>query len=99
MTPDQPQSEPNLPPLYSAAALRANRDPFMEAVVRAEAGDPAGTFLWARRSDCIDFAVILEPDRPRGESLPVSLVAMVAMLDALGGVIEPSVATACASCA
>ncbi len=92
MTPDEPQSEPNLPPLYSATALRANRDPFMEAVVRAEAGDPAGTFLWARRSDCLDFAVILEPDRPREESLPVSLVAMVAMLDALGGVIEPTVA-------
>ncbi len=92
MTPDEPQSDLDLPPLYSATALGADRDPFVEAILRAEAGDGAGTFLWARRTDCIDFAVILEPDQPRDESLPVCLVAMVAMLDALGGVIEPTVA-------
>jgi biotin-(acetyl-CoA carboxylase) ligase len=91
MMQDDSKADPDLPPIYAVKALRAGRDAFVEAVGRAEAGDPAGTFLWARRSDCIDLAVVLEPDHPRVQSVPVCLVAMVAMLDALGGVIEPSV--------
>lgn len=86
------QADPELPPLYGGIALDAGRDPFEDAVGRAEAGDPAGTFVWSRRPDCIDLAVVLEPDLPRADSLPVCLVAMVAMLDALGGVIPPSIA-------
>ena len=92
MAQDEAKPDPNLPPLYAVRALRADLDAFVEAVGRAETGDPAGTFLWTRRSDYIDLAVVLEPDHPRAQSLPVCLVAMVAMLDALGGVIAPSVA-------
>ena len=91
MMQDDSKADPDLPPIYAVKALRAGRDAFVEAVGRAKAGDPAGIFLWARRSDCIDLAVVLEPDHPRAQSVPVCLVAMVAMLDALGGVIEPSV--------
>jgi biotin-(acetyl-CoA carboxylase) ligase len=89
---DEPKQDPDLPPLYAATALRADQDPLDEAIDQARAGAPAGAFLWSRRSDCIDFAVVLEPDHPREQSLPVALVAMVAMLEALGGVMPPSIA-------
>ena len=92
MIEDATFQDPGLPPLYSPTALRADQDPFAEAVGRAQAGDPAGTFLWSRRSDCIDLAVVLEPDHSREQSLPVCLVVMVAMVEALGGVVPPSIA-------
>ena len=76
MAQDEAKPDPDLPPLYAVRALRADLDAFVAAVGRAETGDPAGTFLWTRRSDCIDLAVVLEPDHPRAQSLPVCLMAL-----------------------
>ena len=82
---------PILPPLYRGAALDAAGDAFLEAQARARAGAGAGTLLWSARDDRFDCAVVLEPERPLAESLPVHYVALLGFGDALGALLPPAV--------
>ena len=53
----------DLPPGYTLVALRERGDAFARACeIAAEAG--AGTLVWVRRYDLVEFAVVLEPDEP-----------------------------------
>ena len=53
----------DLPPGYTLVALRELGDAFAHASeIAAEAG--AGTLVWVRRYDLVEFAVVLEPDEP-----------------------------------
>ena len=63
----------DLPPGYTLVALRELGDAFAHGCeIAAESG--AGTLVWLRRYDLVEFAVILEPDEPP-RSAPRSLFA------------------------
>ena len=72
----------DLPPPYRAIALREVGDAFMHAqAVAAEQG--AGTLVWVRRYDTVEFAVVLEPDEPLAGARRALYAAMNAAADAL----------------
>ena len=53
----------DLPPGYTLVALRELGDAFAHGCqIAAEAG--AGTLVWVRRYDLVEFAVVLEPNEP-----------------------------------
>ena len=53
----------DLPPGYTLVALREVGDAFAHGcAIAADAG--AGTLIWVRRYDLVEFAVVLEPDQP-----------------------------------
>ena len=83
---------PHLPPLYRGISLDAAGDAFVEAQARARVRAGAGTLLWSARDDRFDCAVILEPERPLSQSLPVHYVALLGLGDALGALLPPAVA-------
>jgi len=71
-----------LPPFYRAINLREHQDAFDHArSIAAEAG--AGTLVWVRRFDTIEFALIVEPDEPLSAARRVLYAAMSALGDAL----------------
>ncbi len=77
-----------LPPLFSLVTLREVGDAFAHAcAIAPEAG--AGTLVWTRRFDLVEFAVVLEPE----EALPMArgavFVGMNAMADALAAYCPP----------
>src|SRR5260370_7346062 len=53
----------DLPPGYTLVALRELGDAFAHGCeIAAEAG--AGTLIWVRRYDLVEFSVVLEPAEP-----------------------------------
>jgi biotin-(acetyl-CoA carboxylase) ligase len=73
----------DLPPGYTLVALREVGDAFRHAcAVAADAG--AGTFVWARRFDLLDVAVVLEPEEPLLSARRAFLIGMAALADAVG---------------
>lgn len=69
----------DLPPPYRAVVLREHRDAFAHACeIAALAG--AGTLVWVRRFDCLETAVVLEPEEP----LETARRAIYAVLNAAG---------------
>jgi hypothetical protein len=73
----------DLPPAYRLITLREAGDAFAHACVIAEDAG-AGTFVWARRFDVLDIAVVLEPEEPLGSARRALLIGMVALADAVG---------------
>jgi hypothetical protein len=74
--------ELDLPPVYSAVALREVGDAFAHArEIAAEAG--AGTLVYVGRFDLAEFAVVLEPDEPLQSARRAFYAGMVALVDAL----------------
>ena len=72
----------DLPPLYRGVALREHQDAFRHArEIADEAG--AGTLVWVRRFDTVEFALILEPEEPLREARRALYAAMAAVGDAL----------------
>ena len=72
----------DLPPGYTLVALRELGDAFAHGcAIAAEAG--AGTLVWVRRYDLVEFAVVLEPD----EALVSARRAFFAGMNALGDAI------------
>ena len=64
----------DLPPGYTLVALREFGDAFAHGCeIAAEAG--AGTLVWVRRYDLVEFAVVLEPDEPLARRAARSLPA------------------------
>ncbi len=73
----------DLPPGYTLVALRELGDAFAHGrEIAAETG--AGTLVWVRRYDLVEFAVVLEPD----EALVSARRAFFAGMNALGDAIS-----------
>jgi biotin-(acetyl-CoA carboxylase) ligase len=88
MRPPTDSQKLDLPPGYREIPLREHRDAFTHAqVIAAEEG--AGTFVWVRRFDSIEAAVVLEPEQPLFEARGALLAGMNAAADALGQYCPP----------
>ncbi len=82
---DQPL---DLPPGYTLVALREHGDAFAHAcVIAADAG--AGTLVWVRRYDLVEFAVVLEPDEPLRSARRALFAGMNATGDAIAAHCPP----------
>jgi hypothetical protein len=78
----------DLPPGFAAVTLRESGDAFAHArAIAAEAG--AGTLVWVRRYDLLEFAVVLEPDEPLVSARRAHFAAMNAIGDALAAHCPP----------
>ncbi len=78
----------DLPPGYSAVALREHGDAFAHAqTIAAQAG--AGTLVYVRRYDLVEFALVLEPDEPLVSARRAHYASMVAMADAIAAHCPP----------
>lgn len=79
-----PQAEQplDLPPGYTLISLREYGDAFAHGCnIAAEAG--AGTLVWVRRYDLVEFAVVLEPDEPLASARRAFFAGMNATGDAI----------------
>jgi biotin-(acetyl-CoA carboxylase) ligase len=81
-----------MPPLFRALAVTPDIDPFERALQVATEGAEAGTVLWSIGQDRCQAAVVLAPEHPLEDSLPIVLVAMLGLGDALGALLPPVVA-------
>lgn len=78
----------DLPPGYTLVALRELGDAFAQACdIAARAG--AGTLVWVRRYDLVEFAVILEPDEPLKSARRAMFAGMNALADAIAAHCPP----------
>jgi hypothetical protein len=72
----------DLPPGFELVALREGFDAFAHAqTIAAQRG--AGTLVWTRRFDLVEFAVVLEPDEPLLSARRAFYACMNAMADSL----------------
>ena len=78
----------DLPTVYHAIALREYRDAFTHAQAVA-ADEGAGTLVWVRRFDTIEFAVVLEPEQKLSQARCALYAGMNAAADALGTYCPP----------
>jgi hypothetical protein len=82
---DQPL---DLPPGYTLVALREHGDAFAHACsIAAEAG--AGTLVWVRRYDLVEFAVVLEPEEALRGARRAVFAGMNATADAIAAHCPP----------
>jgi hypothetical protein len=72
----------DLPPLYELVRLRERGDAFAHACAIAEARG-AGTLVWVRRYDLVEFAVVLEPEEPLASARRAIYAGTNALADAL----------------
>lgn len=79
-TPHTPRLD--LPPAFREITLREAGDAFSEAR-RLAAKEGAGTIVWVRRFDVVEFAVVLEPDEPLAAARRAYYMALCALFDAL----------------
>ena len=78
----------DLPPGYTLVALRELGDAFAHGCdIAAEAG--AGTLVWVRRYDLVEFAVVLEPDEPLNSARRAFFAGMNAVADAIAAHCPP----------
>jgi hypothetical protein len=83
-----PEQTLDLPPGYTLVALRELGDAFAHGCqIAAEAG--AGTLVWVRRYDLVEFAVVLEPDEPLKSARRAFLAGMNAVADAIAAHCPP----------
>jgi biotin-(acetyl-CoA carboxylase) ligase len=72
----------DLPPGFELVVLREGGDAFVHAqAIAARRG--AGTLVWVRRFDLVEFAVVLEPDEPLATARRAFYAGMCAMADSL----------------
>lgn len=78
----------DLPPGYTLVALRELGDAFAHGCdIAAESG--AGTLVWVRRYDLVEFAVVLEPDEPLRTARRALFAGMNALADAIAAHCPP----------
>jgi hypothetical protein len=78
----------DLPPAYTLVTLHEAGDAFAHACqVAGKAG--AGTLVWARRFDLVEFAVVLEPAQPLVSARRAFFAGMVALADAVASICLP----------
>lgn len=78
----------DLPPPYALVTLRESKDAYAHACRIAEETG-AGTFVWVRRFDLVEFAVVLEPEEPLLTARRAFLLAMTALADAIASSSPP----------
>lgn len=78
----------DLPPGYTLVALRELGDAFAHGCEIA-ASSGAGTLVWVRRYDLVEFAVVLEPDEPLESARRAFLAGMNALGDAISSHCPP----------
>jgi biotin-(acetyl-CoA carboxylase) ligase len=83
---------PVLPPLFRALAVTSDIDPFERALQVAAEGAEAGAVLWSIGLERCQAAVVLAPEHSLEDSLPIVLVAMLGLGDALSALLPPVVA-------
>src|SRR3954462_8485945 len=84
----------DLPPGYTLVALRELGDAFAHGCdIAAEAG--AGTLVWVRRYDLVEFAVVLEPGEPVGSARRAFFAGMNAVADAIAAQCPPERQVSC----
>lgn len=83
---------PVFPPLFRPFAVTPELDPFERCLSIAGEGAEAGTLLWSIGPDACECAVVLAPEQALESSLPIVLVAMLGLGDALGALAPPVVA-------
>jgi BirA family biotin operon repressor/biotin-[acetyl-CoA-carboxylase] ligase len=83
---------PVMPPLFRALAVTPDVDPFERGLQVAAEGADAGTVLWSIGQDRCEAAVVLVPEHTLEDSLPIVLVTMLGLGDALGALLPPVVA-------
>jgi biotin-(acetyl-CoA carboxylase) ligase len=83
---------PAFPPLLRPLAATPERDPFARCLEIAAEGADAGTLVWSIGQDACECAVVLAPEQPLDPSLPIVLIAMLGLADALGAMVPPMVA-------
>ncbi len=83
---------PSFPSIYRPFAVTEDLDPFDQGILMAKEDVEVGTLLWSARDEICECAIVLAPEKPREESLPVMLVAMLGLGDALGALVPPVVA-------
>lgn len=82
--------DPTFPPLLDGIAVKRPQEPFDLARAEAAAGRAgAGTVYWARATDHMDVAIVLEPEVPLEQAMHMPFAAMVAFGDALGALAPP----------
>ena len=72
----------DLPPLYDLVPLREAGDAFAHACAVADAKG-AGTLVWVRRYDLVEFAVVLEPEERLASARRAIYAGTNALVDAL----------------
>jgi hypothetical protein len=78
----------DLPPGYTLVALRELGDAFAHGCeIAAESG--AGTLIWVRRYDLVEFAVVLEPAEPLSSARRAFFAGMNAVGDAIAAHCPP----------
>jgi hypothetical protein len=78
----------DLPPGYTLVALREVGDAFAHGCdIANEAG--AGTLVWVRRYDLVEFAVVFEPDEPLVSARRALFAGMNAAADAIAAHCPP----------
>ena len=83
-----PEQTLDLPPGYTLVALRELGDAFAHGCqIAAEAG--AGTLVWVRRYDLVEFAVVLEPNEPLKSARRAFFAGMNAVADAIAAHCPP----------
>lgn len=78
----------DLPPGYTLVALRELGDAFAHGCAIA-ASSGAGTLIWVRRYDLVEFAVVLEPDEPLVSARRALFAGMNAVADAISAHCPP----------
>jgi biotin-(acetyl-CoA carboxylase) ligase len=78
----------DLPPGYTLVALREAGDAFAHGCEIAEQAG-AGTLVWVRRYDLVEFAVVLEPDEPLQSARRALFAGMNAVADAIAAHCPP----------
>jgi biotin-(acetyl-CoA carboxylase) ligase len=72
----------DLPPAFRAVSLREAGDGFAHAC-KIAGKEGAGTLVWVRRFDVVEFAVVLEPEEPLAAARRTHYLAQCALYDAL----------------
>lgn len=80
--------ELGLPPPYRLVTLREAGDAFRHAQ-KIAAKEGAGTLVWVRRYDLVEFAVVLEPDEPLAVARRTIYAGLCALADALAAHAPP----------
>lgn len=84
-TPEHPL---DLPPGFTLVTLRERGDAFAHACAIAQE-QGAGTLVWVRRYDVVEFAVVLEPDEKLATARRAHFAAMNAIADAISAHCPP----------
>ncbi len=78
----------DLPPGYTLVSLREYGDAFAHGCAIAEEAG-AGTLVWVRRYDLVEFAVVLEPNEPLRSARRAFFAGMNATADAIAAHCPP----------